>query len=300
MPLVKLLTYIIILFSLVACEDAAKTDMPPWQPDTVENSTVIKVALRVNPASYYWQDGHATGFDYKLLQSFANHTHTKIKIIPVLTAVQAIGLLKERKVDMAAGALSPTQAYTEHFEISEPYYQSEQYMIYRHPDTNPRNFGEIPAADIDVGANPNHIELLEKLAREHNGESTHPNLDIKSDDANDYPWYLHPDTPSHKLIEMVNLGLIRYTLADAYELSATQFLYPYVKIAFAVSENTPVVWLFNREPANPSSQHLVYLANDLFSVMQENGELARITKSHPEHFKLLPYADKLTFIESGL
>ena len=293
---VKYIAYIIVLFALAACEDTAKTEMPPWHPDVIENSTVINVALRVNPASYYWQDGRATGFDYKLLQSFANRTQAKIKITPVATAAKAIALLKERKVDMAAGTLGATQMYEKHFEVSEPYYRSEQYMIYRYPDTKPRHFEEILPSDIDISANPNHIELLEKRVRKYNDGTTYTNLDIKSDDN---PWYLHPDTPSYKLIEMVNLGLIRYTLADAYELSATQFLYPYVKVAFRVSEESPIVWLFNREPAEASSQHLVHLANDLFATMRESGELDRITKSHPEHLELLPYAEKLTFIESA-
>ena len=305
MPSIRLLAYIAVVFVLVACEDAKKTDMPdisdmpPWHPHAIENSATIKAAIRVNPVSYYWYDGNATGFDYQLLQSFANRAQTRIEIIPVSTVEKAIDLLKEGKVDMAAGTLGTTQMYTEHFEVSQPYYQSEQYMIYRYPDTKPQHFGEISLPDIDVGENPNHIALLEKLSREHSEESIDTDLSVKSDDINTYPWYLHLDTPSYKLIEMVNLGLIRYAPADAHEISATHFLYPYVKIAFKVSEEVPIVWLFSREPAQPSSPHLVHLADDLFSEMQESGELDRITKSHPAHLELLPYADKLTFIESA-
>ena len=299
MPLIRILTCIAILFALVACEDAPNTDMPPWHPNALQNSATIKAAVRVNPASYYWQDGQATGFDYELLQSFANRLQTKIEIIPVATVAEAIDLLKEQQVDMATGALGATQLYAEHFEVSKPYYRSKQYMIYRYPDTKPRRFGEISLSDIDIGANHNHRALLRKLAGEHDKESTYPNLNIKLNDADDTPWYLHSDTPSYKLIEMVNLGLIRYTLADAHELSATHFLYPYVKIAFRVSEEVPIVWLFNRELTQASSTNLVHLANDLFAEMQARGELDRITKSHPEHLELLPYADKLTFIESA-
>ena len=302
---IRLLAYIAIVFVLAACEDAAKTDMPdipdmpPWHPDAVENSATIKVALRVNPVSYYWYDGNATGFDYQLLQSFANRTQTRIEIIPVSTAAEAVDLLKEGKVNMAAGTLGATQMYEEHFEVSKPYYRSEQYMIYRYPDTKPKRFGEISLPDVDVGANPNHIALLEKLSQEHSEKSIDTDLGITPDDTDNSPWYLHPDTPSYELIEMVNLGLVRYALADNHELSATHFLYPYVKIAFKVSEEVPIVWLFNREPAQASSPHLVYLADDLFSEMQESGELDRITKSHPGHLELLPYADKLTFIETA-
>ena len=296
MPLVKPIAYLVILFVLTACDDA--TDTLPWHSETEKNYASIKVALRVNPASYYWQDGQATGFDYILLQSFADHTNMKIEIVPVATAAEAIDLLKDEKVDMAAGALGMAQHYTEHFEVSDPYYLSKQYMIYRYPDTKPAHFGKTSPSDIDISANPNHIELLEKLSREH--KVLDESLGREDpEDANDSPWYLHPDTPSYKLIEMVNLGLVRYTLADAYELSATHFLYPYVKIAFTASEKAPVVWLFNHTPAQATSQHLVHLANDLFATLRENGELERITKSHSGHLELLPYAEKLTFIESA-
>ena len=298
MPSIRLLAYIILLLTLVGCEDAGKTNMPIWHPDTVKNSAAIKVAIRVNPTSYYWQDNQATGFDYKLLESFANRIQKKIEIIPVSTAAEAVDLLKEKKVDMAVGTLGATQMYEEHFEVSNPYYQSEQYMIYRYPDTKPRRFEEISLPDIDVGANPNHIALLEKLSQGHSEKSINTDLSTNLNDI-DNPWHLHSDAPSYELIEMVNLGLIRYALADAHELSATHFLYPYVKIAFKVSEEVPIVWLFNREPTRASSPHLVHLANDLFSEMQESRELDRITKSHPGHLELLPYAEKLTFIESA-
>ena len=298
MGVVKLIIYIVVLCVLAACEEAPKTEMPPWHPVASENLPTIKVALRVNPASYYWQDGQATGFDYKLLQSFANHTNTKIQVVPVATAAKAVDLLKAQKVDMAAGALGATQQYTEHFKVSDPYYRSKQHLIYRHPDTKPRRFTEISLSDIDISANPNHLALLEKLNQVSDGDdkSSSPNPNIGSDDP---LWYLHPDTPSHKLIEMINLGLIRYTLADAFELSATRFLYPYVKVAFTIPDELPVVWLFNRTPTVATSPHLVHLANDLFASMRENGELDRITKSHPGRLELIPYADKLTFIESA-
>lgn len=202
---------------------------------------------------------------------------------------------------MAAGALGAAQMYEEHFAVSAPYYESKQYIIYRYPDTRPKYFGKISLSDIDIGTNPNHIELLERLDREQNktDETVLSNSEIRLTETTDKTWYLHPDTPSYKLIEMINLGLIRYTLADAHELAATQFLYPYVKIAFTVSEKTPIVWLFNHSPTQASTQHLVHLANDLFTTLRENGELDRLTKSHWKHLKLLPYAEKLTFIESA-
>ena len=301
MPLAKFIIYLFILSLLASCEDAAKKDLPSWHPDIIENPDTIKVALRVNPASYYWQDDKASGFDYQLLQHFSNYTNTRIEVIPVATATKAIDLLKKQQVDMAAGALVTTQLYNQYFVVSDPYYQSKQYMIYRYPDIQPHRFEDISSSDIDISTNPYHIESLVKLSHEYQVSdlSLSPDATIKINGTDDYPWYIHTNTPSHKLIEMINLGLIRYTVADAFELSATEFLYPYVKIAFTASETAPIVWLFNHLPAATTSQNLVHLANDLFESMRENGELDRITKAHSEHLELLPYAAKLTFIESA-
>jgi len=136
--------------------------------------------------------------------------------------------------------------------------------------------------------------------RYHDRNTINPtNLYAESDHSKDSSWYLHPNTPSYKLIEMINLGLVRYTVADAFEFAATHFLYPYAKIAFTVSEEVPITWLFNSATTDGTSKHLVHLANALFTSMQKNGELERITKSHPEHLELLSYAEKLTFIESA-
>jgi len=67
LKLVKSAIYLFVLSALLGCDEPSKTDSSFWQYDSVEDAAVIKVALRVNPASYYWQDGLETGFDYQLM-----------------------------------------------------------------------------------------------------------------------------------------------------------------------------------------------------------------------------------------
>jgi len=289
MKLVSLVIYSIVIGGLLACDPREPTAARPlWQPNSAAATTPTRVALRVNPASYYWLDGQETGFDYQLLQAFADYAQTALKIIPVATAAEAVDLLAANKADMAVGGLSTAQTYQQHFALSDPYYESARYMIYRYPDVKPESFAEMAMPDIDVSENSDYIELLEKLYRQYNRDAVAL--------ATDERWYLHANTSSYKLIEMVNLGLIRYALADAYELSATQLLYPYVKTAFSAAEKVPIVWLFNRS-APASTPSMLALSNDFFKVMRNNGELERIVEAHFDHLELLSYAEKLTFIE---
>lgn len=238
----------------------------------------LKVAVRVNPASYYWLDHHPTGLDHSLLRLFAEKRGVRLEIVPAVTAAEAVQLLEENRVQIAAGGLSADESLKERFLLSPPYEHIRQKLIYRYPDTGPIGLDRVAMKDIDISPHPGHLETL-RLARKKNHDFTE--------------WYLHENTDSHTLIEWVNLGLIRYTLADSNELAATQLFHPYVKTAFDVSADLPVVWLFRKD----APETLTGAVADFFSEITGSRELDRLIDVHHPHVKELSYAEKLTFTE---
>ncbi len=238
----------------------------------------IKVAVRVNPASYYWLDRRPTGLDHSLLRLFAEKQGIRLEIVPTVTAARAIQLLEENRVQIAAGALSVNESLKERFLLSPPYYHIRQKFIYRYPDTRPASLNAVAMEDMDISSHPRHLETL-RLARKKNHDFTE--------------WYLHENTDSHTLIEWINLGLIRYTLADSNELAASQLFHPYVKVAFDVSDELPVAWLFRKDAPDA----LTSAVEDFFTEITDNRELDRLIDVHYPHVKELSYAEKLTFRE---
>jgi len=238
----------------------------------------LKVALRVNPASYYWLDRRPTGLDHSLLQLFAEKRGVRLEIVPTVTAAEAVRLLEQNRVQIAAGALSADASLQERFLLSPPYEHIRQRLIYRHPDTGPTGLNRVAMKDIDISPHPAHLETLRR-ARKKNHDFT--------------KWYLHENTDSHTLIEWVNLGLIRYTLADSNELAATQLFHPYVKAAFDVSGDLPVVWLFRKD----APETLTGAVAGFFSEITASRELDRLIDVHHPHVQELSYAEKLTFRE---
>ena len=238
----------------------------------------MTVAVRANPAGYYWLDRRAAGLDRDLLEAFAADYGSALKIIPAVTVAEALALLESGQVQIAAGALSLSETLKQRFAWSPPYYQVSQQFIYRHPDARPAALDAVAMEDVDVSPHPSHLETLAsaKQARRAAGD-----------------WYVHENTDSHKLIELLNLGLIRYTIVDSNELAASQLFYPYVKAAFDVSQSLPVAWLLRKDAPGA----LVEAVTDFFEALKDSEKLERLLDKHYLHIEQLSYAEKLTFLE---
>lgn len=236
---------------------------------------VLRVALRVNPASYYWHNKEAIGFDYSLVQTFAEDADMNLKIVPVATVSEALNQLRQNNVDIAAGALTVFNQAKEEFAVSHSYYETDQYLVYRLPDKEPKQFNELSLKDVEIGANPSHLAILQAI---------HP-------DTDDADWQQHRNLDSQQLIKMVNSGLVRYTLVEAHELSTIRLFYPYVKIAFSVSTKVPIVWFFKKD-----ADKLLNKTNIFFENIKKSHQLDRLVEAHFGHLERLSYAEKLTFI----
>ena len=238
----------------------------------------ITVAVRANPAGYYWLGQRATGLDHDLLEAFAADYGGTLKIIPTVTVAETLALLESGRVQIAAGALGVTDTLRRRFVASPPYYQVTQQFVYRHPDAPPASMDAVAMEDVDLSAHPSHVETL-SLAKQRNRT------------AGD--WYVHANIDSHELIKLLDLGLIRYTIVDSSELAASRLFYPYVKVAFDVAGALPVVWLLRRDAP---TEWLEAVA-DFFDDVQRSGELRRLLDKHRLHAAQLSYAEKLTFLE---
>ena len=256
---------------LVACQPRDEAGV---EDEAATQRTTLKVALRVNPASYYWHNKKAVGFDYRLLQAFARKTGMKLKIVPVATIAEALAKLEQNKIDVAAGVLNFRQAKKK-FAVSDSYYQTGQRLIYRLSDTVPKQFNELSLNDVEISANPNHLEVLQAVRLE----------------QKDSDWRLHSNLDSQQLAQLVNLGLVRYTLMEEHELSTVRLFYPYLRTAFRTSAQVSLVWLFDK-----ADSHLLNQANAFFQEIKENRQLDRLIEAHFGHLGRLSYAEKLTFI----
>lgn len=258
----------------------AGCDHQPAAEQEQEAAARIKVAVRANPASYYWLEQRPAGLDHDLLEAFAAEYDGALEIIPAVTVAETLALLEDGQVQIAAGALSVAETLAQRFAPSPPYYQVSQQFLYRHPDAPPAALEAVAMEDVDLSPHPSHLETVASAKQKQRAGGD---------------WYVRENTDSHELIEWLNLGLIRYTIADSSELAASRLFYPYVKVAFEVPGALPVAWLLRRD----APAELAGAVADFFEGIKHGGELERLLDKHQLHATQLSYADKLTFLESA-
>ena len=239
---------------------------------------VIQVAVRVNPASYYWVSRQPTGLDQNLLEVFAEKYGVELEITPVVTARDALSRLESGKAQIAAGSLTATPELTGRFAISPSYYKIRQQVLYRYaPETAVPNLSSLKMRDVEVSPHFAHIQTLARIKRENRDHGN---------------WRLNDALDSHHLIALLNADLIRHTIADSNEVEMYRLFYPYVKVAFTLADEKPVVWFMAKE-GNPK---ITAAVNEFFTVMKSGRKLEQMIDLHYSPGAALTYAEKLTFI----
>lgn len=266
-----ILLFISSLLGTASCDSQIDRNEP--QP------SIIQVAVRINPASYYWNNERATGLDQALLADFAQRYDKKITIVPVATVRDALDLLESGDVQIAAGSLTATPDLNEKFAVSSPYYSIRQQILYRYsPTASPPDISALPLEKFEISANPAHIQTLERLKQKSNSPGV---------------WVVNTELDSHHLIELLNTGLIYYTIADSNELAMSHLSYPYVKVASTLADKKPIVWLLNKS----ADTNLIGAVNTFFADIQSDHALERIIDTQYHRGASLSYANKLTFID---
>ncbi len=259
------------LLGAAGCDGQLEQDEP--QP------SVIRAAVRINPASYYWNNGRATGLDHSLLRAFAERYDKELVVIPVATVRDALDLLAAGDAHIAAGSLTGADELSEEFVASSPYYGLRQQVLYHYsPNALPPDTSALPLGRFEISSHPAHMQTLNQIKRKSNSSET---------------WAVNSELDSHRLIALLNAGLIRYTIADSNELAMSRPSYPYVKVAATLEDEKPVVWLLKKS----ADTALVGAVNTFFAAIQSDRSLERMidTQYHPG--AALSYPDKVTLIE---
>lgn len=148
----SLFTYVFICFSflLSACsgsnknpEQNVKTDKFSEEEkkdytirsfEDIVTSDTLNVAIQNTPTSFFIYKGTLLGFEYELLHDICQDLNLHIKPVVVNDIDDAILLLINGKVDMAAMNLTVTNSRKDRVAFTEPIYKTRQVLVQRKPD----------------------------------------------------------------------------------------------------------------------------------------------------------------------
>jgi membrane-bound lytic murein transglycosylase F len=266
----KLISLLLILISLlIACDEA----LPHLEE--IRERGELRVLTRYGPTTYYVKGNELAGFEYELAQRFAEYLNVKLKIIVPDNLGNMFKLIENGKADMAAAGLTITTKRKDRFHFGPVYQEVTQQLVYRNGNRIPQNITELYNGQLEVVANSSHVEKLTSY----------------KEDIPELIWTENKELDSSGLLELVELEMIDYTIADSNDLAANQTLFPELRVAFDISEPQPLAWAMSlTEDGSLAAAMAIF-----FEQIEESGYLDRLIEKYYGHIRRFDYVDTRTY-----
>lgn len=231
----------------------------------------LNVLSRYSLTSYYQKGEDLAGLEYELATLFSQHLGVKLNIIVPDNLSNMLHLLKQGHADLAAAGLTITPEREKQLRFGPVYQEVTQQLIYRQGNRRPKNIPALAGKLLEVVANSSHAEQLEQLK-----------IEIPA-----LQWSKNSQLDSSQLLELVQLEMIDYTVADSNEIAAQQNFFPELRVAFDISEPQPLAWAFKHSKDNS----LYDEAQQFFDTLSNTGEVDRLIEKYYGHIRRFDYVD---------
>ncbi|WP_227662987.1 membrane-bound lytic murein transglycosylase MltF [Marinobacter daqiaonensis] len=250
------------------------------RPDTlttVKAEGVLHVITRNAPSIYYQDREGPTGYDYELVQRFADHLGVELRVRLADGNTDILSVLDQGYAHIGFTGLSVGNDWGERFRSLANGLKSRSIVIYHRGGDYPGTAEDL-AADgvvVHVAGESNHLRHLEGLKQQ----------------LPAFRYQIHPGLDAAGILQRVETGEFSAAVVDANELALNQVFYPDVKRGFSIGDQESIAWLF---PASHDDS-LYREAETFLEAISEDGTLAHLRERFYGHLDQLGYVGSLTF-----
>jgi len=226
--------------------DIEKNILPNNTPELMDNS-FDKVLERgkliattdYNSTNYFIYRGAPAGYEFEMLRAYAKHIGVELEIVVSNDFEEAQTLLAQGKVDVIAMGLSVNSDRNTLVDFTRPLLQTRQVLVQRKPE-NWRKKGSMEEVSEYLIRNP--LELAGKMVYVPRHSSYAKRLRNLQDEIGDSIFIVEFPQTSERLIEMVAIGEIDYTVSDEHVAFVNQKYFPDIDGNTAISFPQRVAW----------------------------------------------------------
>ncbi|KMQ49370.1 Soluble lytic murein transglycosylase [Chitinispirillum alkaliphilum] len=139
--------------------------------DSIKERNVIRFVTRNNAASYWIHRGREVGFDFELMNAFANNLGMNLKIMVADSRDDLLNWVKEGRADIAAATITKTNSREKIVDFSHPYLLTRE-VIVTAPDEQGKSIiqtlDDLEGRTVHVRENSSYEETLMRLRDENN------------------------------------------------------------------------------------------------------------------------------------
>ena len=198
----------------------------------------IVAVTKLNSINYFVYQGQPMGFQFELLQRFAEYSGLKLELTVSNDMDDITTKLLAGKCDIVAISLPVTKDQGKYFDFTEPLMQSRQVLVQRKPD----NWKNLSASELSSSLIHSPIDLAGKTIVVQKGSAYADRLkNIANEIGSKIDIIEVPEDPE-QLLQFVASGEIDYTVCDERIAQVNQNYYPQIDISTVVSFPQNLSW----------------------------------------------------------
>ncbi|KAA3657993.1 MAG: lytic transglycosylase F, partial [Calditrichaeota bacterium] len=266
----RLFTLILLLASLMSCgqnkqettqqskADAKIDTQPAFDLKKIRERGKLIALTRFNANSYFLHRGEPMGFEYELLERFANYIGVPLEVKTPGSWQQLFTALENGEGDIVAASLAVTKSRTKKYLFSDHYSTTRQVLVQRLPD----GWRQMKRHEIEELMLRNQIDLIGKEIHVRKSSAYYTRLiNLSEEIGGDITIIEAPEIlETEDLIRMVSDGDIEFTIADENIALINQTYLTNIDVKTGISLPQRLAWALRKKSTQLQSEINTWLA----------------------------------------
>ena len=265
----KFTYFILVTFLLFSCskqpnnkekiQNSKSTKTIKRDLKQIQKSGVLKAITTYSPTGYFLYRGQTLGFEYEMLNKFANKLGVRLEIVLASDVDSLIAMLNQGKGDIISTGYTITAERKKQIDFTNPYLITHQTLIQK----KPANWRKLTLDNIKKQVITDVVDLIGDTVSVRKETSFYYQLANLSQTLGDtiYINILPGALTVEETIKMVNDGEIKYTIADDNIASIHKSYYPDLYVETPISLSQRIAWAV-RKNSNDLLKELNYSLNN--------------------------------------
>ena len=267
----QLFLFILCVLVLSACGDK-KTIL-----EKILESGELRFVTVESPLTYFkGSDGRSEGLEYELASMFADSLDLELNLIVVKNKHDVASLINNNKAHVGSSALALSGYPNNTLEYGPAYITAKRQLVYHQKNNRPRSIAYLKEDEIVISEDESYQTLLKTL------RFYHPDL----------AWRVLENMSMTEILKMVNENSVPIAIADSNWVAMYRYLYPEVRVAFDITGELPVAWIYQHN----ADRSLDNAVRKFFNRISKNGSLAKLINRYYKHTESFDYVDTRVFI----
>ena len=287
------------IIALDSCETHKDVEFKDDRESIIVDSSLERILERgvlvattdYNSTNYFIYRGEPAGYQYEQLKAYSKQLGVDLEIVVNNDLNDAFEDLQSGKVDLIAMGLTITGQRSQVVDFTIPMTQTRQVLVQR----KPKNWRKMETVDdVEEHLIRNALALAGKAVYVPLKSSYITRLTNLQEEIGDSITIVEFPQASEKLIEMVAMGEIPYTICDEHIAKVNQKYYPDIDVATPISFPQNIAWALNKG-ADSLRQNV-----DSWLSKYKDTKIARFT--YNKYFvnpRSMQYAHKYYSVRSG-